>query len=353
MGANSTKKIVIAAGGTMGHLIPALSVADELAAQGFHVSFVSPKGRAIEQELIVKSGYEYDELLIKGLPRKVSYKQFTALLVAAVAIYRSIKILRKEQAQALLVTGGYISLPMSLASKLLKIPVIVFETDSHLGLGNRIATRVARVLCTAQVLPKRCKRQVVTGRPVKKEFFITKQIAARNDLGLQEDALVLVVIGGSLGAAYLNKMAFEAFALDSIQINERAVCVFHLTGARDYKQFVKRSSLNASYKMLEYTDELPKLFASADLIISRAGGTIFEIAASKKPCILVPSPNVTANHQLKNAEYFKSLGAAIVIEEAKLTSALFRQAVSELLSPTNTKRLEELSLNIGATCSHK
>jgi UDP-N-acetylglucosamine--N-acetylmuramyl-(pentapeptide) pyrophosphoryl-undecaprenol N-acetylglucosamine transferase len=211
---------------------------------------------------------------------------------------------------------------MVAAAGILRIPAAIMEADAHLGLANRLAAPFAtRVFCAFPLEGRSGSRYRVVGRPIPARSWPPAQNEARAAFGLPPKGPVVLVFGGSQGARRLNEAAHEAFASEG-------PAVLHLAGERDFPELERRPRRD-DYRLLAFTDEFGAALAAADLVVARAGGSVWEIAAAGKPALLVPYPHATADHQAKNARYFEQAGGAIVVPEAELE--LGRQ-VGELLA---------------------
>src|SRR5690349_17706406 len=201
-------RIVIAAGGTAGHVVPAIAVADALRAEGAEVSFVG--GQRAEAELVPQAGYELDTLKVEGISRSNPLKAARAVARAGLALTAARKILKQRQADVVLGGGGYVAGPVGAAAVALRIPLVLAEADSHLGLTNRLLAARAKRVCLAFPLDGRdAPRYRVTGRPVPPA--ITDRAHARVQLGIKDDETCVLIFGGSLGARSLNEAAPQAF----------------------------------------------------------------------------------------------------------------------------------------------
>jgi UDP-N-acetylglucosamine--N-acetylmuramyl-(pentapeptide) pyrophosphoryl-undecaprenol N-acetylglucosamine transferase len=273
------------------------------------VSFAGSPDR-VEARLVPEAGFEFDSFRISGLPRRPGVSQLRAVLLAGQAPRACLRILAARQPQVVFGGGGYVAGPMVFAAWRRRIPAALSEADAHLGLANRLAAPFARRVFLAYPVPGRggAKYRVV-GRPVPARASVT-QDEARRRFGLPEEGRVLLVVGGSLGARVLNEVALEAFGAEG-------PAVLHLAGER-YADELAGRTLRPEYKLLTWTDDFVGALAAADLVLGRAGGSVWEIAAAGKPAVLVPSPNVTADHQTKNARYFEAAGGAVVVPEPEL-----------------------------------
>ena len=309
--------MLIAAGGTAGHVVPALAVAAELQARGAHVEFAG--GDRIEAELVPAAGFPFHRFAVSGLPRRPGTAQARAMLRAARAPLACRTIIREVDPDVVFGAGGYVSGPMLAAARLARVSSALLEVDAHIGLANRLAAPlVERVFLSFPVAGKKPPHYLVTGRP------LAPRPPGGHGLTLDSGRPLVLVFGGSLGARTLNEAATGAWAG-----RDPGFIVVHVTGERDLERY--RSAEGPGYHVLGFTPHLRDLIEQADLIVARAGGSVFEVAAAGKPSILVPSPNVTADHQSANAEHFALGGAAVVVPDADLTPTRLRQEVAALL----------------------
>jgi UDP-N-acetylglucosamine--N-acetylmuramyl-(pentapeptide) pyrophosphoryl-undecaprenol N-acetylglucosamine transferase len=274
------------------------------------VTFAGSPDR-VEARLVPEAGYELDMFEISGLPRRPSAALVRSLIRAGRAPRACSAILRKRKPHVVLGGGGYVAGPMVYAAWRQKLPAALTEADAHLGLANRLAAPFARRVFLAYAIPGRNGvKYRVTGRPVPKRREWLSQGEARSRLSLPNDGQVLLVSGGSQGARALNEYAIDAFG-------ESGPAVLHLSGERDYASLRPRVRRD-DYRLLAYVDDFGVALAAADLAVSRAGGTVWELAAAGLPAILVPYPHATADHQTKNARHFEAGGGAVLVPEDEL-----------------------------------
>lgn len=341
--------MLVAAGGTAGHLAPALAVADELRAAGHDVAFAASSGRR-DAELIGARGYEADLFAIGGLPRRPGLAQLRAIARAAGAVFSCIGIVRRRRPDVLLAGGGFVSAPAAVAARLFRIPVVTTEADAHLGLANRICGRLSRRLCTAYPLPDLRLRQEVVGRPVEPRFFelgedrAAARRAARELFDVPQDARVLAIVGGSGGATRLNEATWSAWGQDADpRAAHEPLWILHVSGRRDHPGLAARGVASERYRLIEYCTTMPELFVAADLVVSRPGGSVFELAATGTASVLVPSPHVTGNHQAANARWFTERGGAVLVDDGDLTAERLRELADEWLAPSGDSGRERLA----------
>lgn len=304
-------------------MVPALAVADALRERGASVFFIGAD-RA-ERELVPAAGYELQRIAIEGLERRSPRRAARTLLRAGSATLRARGLLSAGGADAVLGAGGYVAGPVTLAAAALRLPIVLCEADSHLGLTNRAMAPLARRVCLAFPLEHReGRRYRVTGRPVPPAT--ADRAAARTALGIEPHETCVLIFGGSLGARSINQAAFEAFAGAGFH-------VLHVAGARDYPELAARPRRDG-YDLREYlpTREFGGALAASDLVVSRAGGSIFEIASYGRPAVLIPYPHAAADHQSANAAWMGRAGAAVVLGDGELTGPRLAHTVGALLA---------------------
>lgn len=321
MGEKRELRCVIAAGGTAGHVLPALAVAEALHERGVQVSFAGSPDR-VEARLVPDAGYEFDTFRSAGLPRRAGIELARALATAAVAPAACVRILSRRRPDVVLGGGGYVSGPMVLAAALRRTPAAVLEADAELGLANRLAAPLAkRVFLALAIAGRNGPRYRITGRPIPRRSRALPATEARRKFDLPAEGPVVLVLGGSQGALRLNELAVERWGSEG-------PAVLHLCGERDYEALRDRVS-RPGYRLLPFTDDIGAAYGAADVALARAGGSVWELAAAGLPAVLVPYPHATADHQAKNARHFEAGGGAVVVPESKLERA--SAVVDELL----------------------
>jgi UDP-N-acetylglucosamine--N-acetylmuramyl-(pentapeptide) pyrophosphoryl-undecaprenol N-acetylglucosamine transferase len=291
-------------------VLPALAVADALTERGVHVTFAGSPDR-VEARLVPEAGYELDTFRISGFPRKPSIELARSLLLAGAAPRACRRILRARRPDVVLGGGGFVAGPMVFAASGLGIPTALTEADAQLGLANRLAAPFARRLFLSYPIETRHRaKERVVGRPLPSRDQPVSQQEAREVFELPQDGPVLGVFGALAGATALNEFVVETWG-------EQGPAILHQTGKRDY-DVVKKRVRRSDYRVIDETDRFAAALAACDLVLARAGSSIWEIAAAGRPAILVPYPFATGDHQARNAEHFVRAGGAIMVRELDL-----------------------------------
>lgn len=327
------KKILLTGGGTAGHVTPNIALLPSLQKLGYEIKYMGSYD-GIEKKLIEELGIDYIGISSGKLRRYLSLKNFTDPFRVIKGFSEAKKFIKSYRPDVVFSKGGFVSVPVVLAADKYKIPVIIHESDMTPGLANKIAIPHAHKIChnfpeTAQYLPK--GKSVLTGSPIRKELLSGNKITGLHMCNFTSDKPVIMVIGGSLGAAAVNQIVRDS--LDELLKNYQIV---HLCGKGKIDDSLKNKS---GYIQFEYIkDELKDLFAASDIIISRAGAnSICEILALKKPNILIPLPaHASRGDQLLNAESFHKQGYSVVLDEDKLTTDLFIKTVNRVYNDRHT-----------------
>ena len=287
-----------------------------------NVTFAGSPDR-VESRLVPEAGFELDTFAISGFPRQPSAALLQALWRAGKAPFACRAILRKRRPDAVLGGGGYVAGPMVLAARLCGIPAALTEADAHFGLANRLAAPFASKLFLAYEIPGRTGGKVeIVGRPIPAAHLGISRADARERFGLEPGEPVVCVFGALAGATSLNEMAVAAWG-------EQGPSVLHVCGERDYPGLRSRVARDG-YHLMASTDHFGDVLAAADVAVSRAGGTVWELAATGTPSILVPYPHATADHQTLNARHFERGGGALVVADAEIGRV--PRLVAELLA---------------------
>jgi UDP-N-acetylglucosamine--N-acetylmuramyl-(pentapeptide) pyrophosphoryl-undecaprenol N-acetylglucosamine transferase len=307
-----------------------MAVADELRASGAEVSFLGTRER-IEADLVPAAGYEIDFVKVRGIDRGSRLRAAIAGAEAIAATGTALRVLWRRRPDVVMGGGGFVAGPAGLAAVLGRIPLILTEADSHLGLANRLLARRARRVCLAfPIAGREGERYLVTGRPVPDAVLGADRGAARERFGIDAEARCLLVMGGSQGARSINECAIAALA----ERGGRDFDVVHLAGRRDFDSLQKRlmaAPHNGRYTLLAYEPDLGDCLAACDLVLGRSGGSIFELTAAGRPAILVPYPHAAAGHQEGNAAWMAEAGAATVLPDDELDGERLAGEIGALL----------------------
>jgi UDP-N-acetylglucosamine--N-acetylmuramyl-(pentapeptide) pyrophosphoryl-undecaprenol N-acetylglucosamine transferase len=303
-------------------VVPALAVADALRTQGAEVLFIG--GDRAERTLVPAAGYPFERLAVSGLDRRNPVRAARALWQAARALRRARALLADARIDAVLGGGGYVAGPVALAAVTRRIPVVLTEADSRLGLTNRMLAPLAKRVCLAfPIAGREGGRYRVTGRPIAPPT--ADRDSARAAFGIEPWRQCVLVYGGSLGSRTINEAALAG--LDGARFR-----VLHVTGKRDWPALAPRPR-GRLYDLREYLDRdtFAQALAACDLVVARAGGSIFEIAAYGRPAILVPFPAASADHQGTNAAWMERAGAAVVVADAELNGPRLAAEVGRMI----------------------
>lgn len=338
--------VIFTCGGTGGHINPAIAVANILREQdpGANILFIGAKG-GMEEELVPKAGYELKGLPSSGFSRKLTPKgvahNIAGVLKIGSALVQARKIIRQFKPDVILGTGGYASFPALRMGARMGIPTCVHESNAVPGMATRlVADKVDKILVCFPESGKAYGQQEkveVVGMPIRREFIYTRRADARRELGLDDRPLIVSAFG-SQGAREMNKAMADFMKLESD--DNVPYQHIHATGSYGWRwmpELMKEKGVDFEKQpgldMREYIYNMPTVMAAADLFISRAGaGSCNEIAAAGVPCILIPSPNVTDNHQEKNARVLERLGGCKVILESECTGARLYEEAKQLLA---------------------
>lgn len=322
-------RILIAGGGTGGHIIPALAIADDLKARhDADILFVGT-ARGLESRLVPQAGYQLELIRVGQLNRVSLATKLRTLIDLPLGLLRCIQLLRQFRPDVVIGVGGYASGPVMGAAILLRIPTLAFEPNAVPGLANRlIGARVKAAAVNFEPATRYFRNAHVTGIPVRAEFF---RLAPRPAGGPPH----LLVFGGSQGARTLNAMMPKIAR--SLLEREPALTILHQAGARHAETtlaaYRESGAPTDRWQVEAFLDDMPRRFEAADLVLARSGAsTVAELAAAGKPAVLVPLPTAADDHQRKNAEVMAQAGAARVLLEPDLTPMQLEGTLSDLLA---------------------
>jgi len=305
--------------------VPALAVADALRAEArARVVFIG--GERAEAQLVPEAGYELRQVQVAGLSRTDPVKAARAGVRAVGAVGACARLLGELRPAAVLGGGGYVAGVAGAAAVARRVPLVLTEADSHMGIANRLLSPFARRICLAFPIAGRDgERYRVTGRPV--PGARADRHAARTRFGIGDDETCVLVFGGSLGARSVNEAAVAGLAGAPYR-------VLHAAGRRDHAALADALGPEppANYLLHDYITPFGDALAAADLVVARAGGSIFEVASYARPAILVPYPHAAGDHQAANARWMAEAGAAVVIADGELSAQRLRREVDALLA---------------------
>ncbi len=343
-------KVMMTGGGTGGHIYPAIAIADKIKLEDptGSILFVGTK-RGKESELVPKSGYPIEFLHVSGFNRKNMLRNIQVIVDYNVALREAGKLIEKFQPDVVIGTGGYVSAPLIRAAAKRGVRTFIQEQNAIPGLTNRLLEKdVEKVFLGFQESStgfKNPQKHIFTGNPVRSAFYDADKQLCRKILKLDPDAFVILAFGGSQGAGRINKAMVEVVE----QYNGAPGIVIIFVPGKYYHLPVmteileKQLRLEDNIRILEYIDDMAHYLPAADLVISRSGAlTISEIIVTGKPAILIPSPIVTGDHQLFNANVLRNRGGAVVIEEKNLTDAGMLHEIQKLMA--DKSRLEKMAI---------
>lgn len=342
-------RIVLSGGGTAGHINPALALAEVLKERGHEVYFAgTPTG--VEAVLVQAEGIPFKGFEASGFDRKHPLSLMTGLRKLSKSATEASRWFMEIRPNAVVVFGGYACLPVGRAAKPMHIPLIIHEQNSVMGMANDFLSKSAAAIClTYQSAGHNIANQnkvIVTGNPVRSSVLKATREEGREYLGIPNDATVLLVFGGSLGARHINtalcEMKDELLALDNVY-------VVHITGPKELETVEKDLALTDEekkrYQVMGYQDHMGETLAAADLVVSRAGASsLAEISARCIPAVLIPFPYATADHQTANATEYVERGAAVLMSDDKVEDSQFSETVLRLLeSPEEREKMKKVA----------
>jgi UDP-N-acetylglucosamine--N-acetylmuramyl-(pentapeptide) pyrophosphoryl-undecaprenol N-acetylglucosamine transferase len=328
-------RAILAGGGTGGHVIPALAIAQQLQKDHAAEALFIGTARGIENRLVPPAGYPLRLVQVGALNRVSLRTRLKTVWDLPRAVWESRRILAEFRPDIVIGVGGYASGPAMLAAILSRVPTLVFEPNFVPGFANRlVAPLVSGAAVHFAETGRYFRRCEVTGVPVREAFF---QIANPGPANRK----TLLVFGGSQGAHAINQVVMDSVA--DLRQRVPGIHIVHQTGERDYNDAqAAYANLGPSVEVYRFIDDMPGLFARAELLVCRSGAsTVAEVTAAGKPVVFVPFPSAADDHQKRNAEALERAGAAIMMEESRLNRESLVEAVSGLFSEPS--RLEEMS----------
>jgi UDP-N-acetylglucosamine--N-acetylmuramyl-(pentapeptide) pyrophosphoryl-undecaprenol N-acetylglucosamine transferase len=335
-------KVLIAGGGTGGHVYPGIAVAEELRrlSPDAEVLFVGTK-RGIEAHAVPDAGFRLRTVAGRGMPRRAWWRVPWALLVNAWGMLQALRVVAAERPDVVLGTGGYVSGPVVLASWLLRRPVLLQEQNSIPGLTNRWLSRLANEVHISFTESRsyfpRSDHLKLTGNPVRSVILSGDRRGALEQFGLREGVPTVFVFGGSRGAHRINEAAIDAMKRLKGRVDVQWVLQTGRQDAEWAAQTVQQEGLSA--RVLAFITQIHQAYAAADLVVCRSGAmTLAEIAACGTPAILVPYPYAAYDHQLINAQNVVERGAAALLLDRELSGERLAKEVARLLADRQTLR---------------
>ncbi|MCB0292480.1 MAG: undecaprenyldiphospho-muramoylpentapeptide beta-N-acetylglucosaminyltransferase [Calditrichaeota bacterium] len=338
-------RVLIAGGGTGGHVYPALAIIDGLREKGsFEFLYVGGNG-GIETRIVPPREIPLEAIWISGFARSLSLKNLLFPIKLAVSMVQSWQIIRKFRPDVAVGTGGYVSGPVMYVAARRGVPVLIQEQDVYPGITTRLLARYARRICLSfaaaqeHLSPHRAKL-TVTGNPVRAGLAGANRVAAREKWQLQADKMTLLIFGGSQGARAINRAM--AAILPEI-LAESELQVLWQTGSSQYQDVCDRyPEPPDTVKIVPYIDDMSEAYAAADLIVSRAGAnSLAELAVVGRPAILVPYPYAAGDHQAHNSRMVEAQGAALMVEEGDGWEQKLSEALRRLIADGDLRASQE------------
>jgi len=328
-------RVLIAGGGTSGHINPAIAIADRIRTENPDsiIEFCGTQ-RGLENDIVPRSGYSMHVIRARGMPQKLSVKMIRTLLDFFAGRKSCISLIRTFKPDVIVGTGGYVCSPLVSAAFHEHIPVLLHEQNAFPGRSNRLMSRKADVVCTSFADMEKCfpkaKSVVFTGNPVRSMFFCTIRDTARKELGIPDDAVLLLALGGSLGARTIN----QAVTSLSERHFDRKVKIVLSAGKQQFAAYQKwMNKENDTLEVVEYLYNPQIYMAAADLMICRSGAiTCAEVAALGVPTVMIPYPFAAGDHQTYNARAFQKMGACILLCDDETTADALYSAIMPLLN---------------------
>ncbi len=337
---------LISGGGTGGHVVPAIAIGQALVARGHQtdtIHFVGSR-RGLERTMVPKAGFAITLLPGRGIARRLTIDNVGAVAGLVWAVGKAIILIGRLRPSVVITVGGYASVAGAVGAVVWRVPLIVAEQNAVPGLANRLAGRFAAA-CAVSFPGTPLRRAVVTGNPVRPQILSVDRTAvgrteARLALGLPDDAFVVAVAGGSLGARRLNE---AVVALATAWAHRSGVAIRHVVGDRDFEAMAKVSPAptpsGLMYQQVRFEDRMDLLLAAADVAVQRAGAsTVAELAAVGVPAVLIPLPGAPGDHQTVNASRFETAGAAVVIPDAELDAGRLAVELDSLIDHEEARR---------------
>ena len=335
-------KVIVVAGGTGGHIYPAIAIMNKIKEKEENVEFlyIGTTDR-MEKDIIPKLGIRFEGIPMKGLNRKNLFSNFSVFSQFMAAVKRSKELIKEFQPDVVVGAGGYITAPVLYAAHKCGVPTLIHEQNSIPGLSNKFIGNFSNTICVSlpnsmELFPK--EKVVYTGNPRSEEIMGAMPFS-RSEIGFSKNKKLVIIVMGSLGSTTMTEKIKELIP----SFNNKDYQVLVITGKKYYDDY-KDISTSSNVQVVPFMDNLIHLMKDCDLMVSRAGAsTIAEITAIGLPSILVPSPYVTNNHQYKNAKELEDNGACVIVTEEEFSSKTIVSSIEDLLD--HKEKYEEMSKN--------
>jgi len=324
-------KILFGAGGTGGHIIPALAIAHELAFRGWEIAFIGNKN-SMEQSIVEKHGYAFTPIHVQKIYRRFTLRHIMFPFLFVASISKSLSCVRRYHPDAILCTGGYVSGPVAIAAKLLNYIIYFQDGNSFPGLTTRLMSGAAKHIFIASDAARRHLKSadcILTGNPLLKYEPLDKTGIDWNSLNLHKNTIKLFIIGGSQGSSIINKVIGDCVP----ELLEQGIELIWQTGKAHLQDISEKYSDKPGLHMFGFTDRMSEFYQMADLAIARAGAlSIAELEEHRVPTIFIPLPSAAENHQYKNAITQQQKGLGTVLEQKLLSRQSLLEAIKEIIA---------------------
>ena len=335
-------KVIVVAGGTGGHIYPALAIINKIKEKEKTVDFLYiGTSNRMEKDIVPKMGIKFIGIDMEGLNRKNIFSNINVINKFNKAVTKSKEIINDFKPDVVIGAGGYITAPVLYAAHLLKVPILIHEQNSIPGVSNKFISKFSDKICVSlpnslNLFPK--NKTIYTGNPRSEEIISVKK-KLKSTLGFNQDKKLVIVVMGSLGSTTMTEKIKELIP----GFNNKAYQVLVITGNKYYDEY-KNINISDNVKIVPFMDDLINLMKDCDLIVSRAGAsTIAEITAIGLPAILVPSPYVTNNHQYKNAKELEDRGACIIVTEDEFSKEKIIHEIDKIFD--NKEEYDKMASN--------
>lgn len=347
-------RVLLSGGGTGGHIYPALALTRQLEKEIEDIEFLYVgTGNGLESEIVPNKGIPFETIDIQGFTRSLTLDNFRTIYKFLKGIRDSRKIIKEFEPDIVIGTGGYVCAPVVYAATRLNIPTIIHEQNSVPGLANKFLSRfVDRIAISfetaASYFSKYQEKTVLTGNPRAQEVASVEKTPVLEEYGLDSKKPTLLIFGGSRGATRINDTFLES-STALAQKNYQTLFVSGRIHYEDYQRELLKKELDDRVQIIPYIDNMPQVFTNVDLVVCRSGATtLAEITAMGKASILIPSPNVTDDHQTVNAKSLVENKAALLLKEEELTSESFIEYIDKVMTDTDfRKSLEHQAEDMG------